>query len=249
MAHCTNCGNEVGDEDRFCERCGQTLKPRGLSPEASERHLLTDEIRDTALRARATTISLGIVAGFAVIAAVSTVLEINLIERVRDGVASKQEIDANDARQAAIALARSVVQLATIVLWLRWQHRSQTNLRLRRPDARYTPGWAVGWWFIPIANLVMPYRTMRELWQGSHSDGALTEPSTRVSLWWVALLAMNSLGVVATQLASTNEIDSVALSARFLLASELVAVVAALLAISLVNGITRGQLTRRAIAV
>jgi hypothetical protein len=54
--------------------------------------------------------------------------------------------------------------LVTGVYWLLWTYRVYDNLRVvGSRETTMTPGWAVGWWFIPIANLWMPYRVMREI--------------------------------------------------------------------------------------
>ena len=59
----------------------------------------------------------------------------------------------------------SLVSTGTAICWLIWQHRAQANVWAIpspvKPDT--TPGWAVGWWFVPVANLVMPFLAVREL--------------------------------------------------------------------------------------
>jgi Domain of unknown function (DUF4328) len=51
-----------------------------------------------------------------------------------------------------------------------WMHRAYRNLPALRAQAlRWSPGWAAGGWFIPFANLVIPFQVMRELWH--HSGG------------------------------------------------------------------------------
>jgi len=80
--------------------------------------------------------------------------------------------------------------LGGALAWLLWQYRAHANLRaLGSADLRYTPGWAVGWWFIPIANIVMPFNTMRELWKASDPTAGSVEWSAKrgaalLGLWW-----------------------------------------------------------------
>jgi len=31
-------------------------------------------------------------------------------------------------------------------------------------ESRFTPGWAVGYWFVPFVNLVRPYQIVADLW-------------------------------------------------------------------------------------
>lgn len=61
----------------------------------------------------------------------------------------------------------SLLALATGIMWLVWQHRGHSNLWARGiPGLRYSPRWAVGWWFVPFASF-MPYKTTRELWRNA----------------------------------------------------------------------------------
>ena len=47
-------------------------------------------------------------------------------------------------------------------------HRANYNARqLGAADMRFTPGWAVGWHFIPIAWFWKPYQAMTEIWRAS----------------------------------------------------------------------------------
>ena len=52
------------------------------------------------------------------------------------------------------------------------------------------------------------------------------------------------MGVAASVLSTSEDYDDLVLSPKFALASDLVSVAAALLAISIVSGIARGQLSR-----
>jgi hypothetical protein len=92
----------------------------------------------------------------------------------------------------------SLVSFGAAIVWLVWQHRGHTNLRARGvPGLRFTPGWAVGWWFVPLAALVMPYLTMRELWDnaGWSGTGTRTAPARRpVAAWWFVYVASSLVG-------------------------------------------------------
>jgi len=80
--------------------------------------------------------------------------------------------------------------IATWVVWLIWQHHATQNLWARGyRDLRIRPGWAVGWWFIPFASLVMPCVAMLELDRRSTSDGAPRPASPLVGTWWGVYVA------------------------------------------------------------
>ena len=45
-------------------------------------------------------------------------------------------------------------------------------------DQRFSPGWSVGWWFIPALNLLRPYQVIKEIWRGSYPNtGADRQPA------------------------------------------------------------------------
>jgi hypothetical protein len=134
------------------------------------------------------------------------------------------------------------------IAWLLWQFRVHSNLRpLGASDLKYSPGWAVAWWFIPIANIVLPYLTMRELWKASDPDAGSSEwrarPTTWVlGLWWAARLATNVLLQIAFVVSDPQSgVGSPTAEAGFFLAGDGVMVVWSLLAILLVRDIDRRQ--------
>lgn len=78
----------------------------------------------------------------------------------------------------------------TAVVWLIWQHQATANLWARaEPGMRTTPGWAVGWWFIPVANLWMPFVAMRELDRRSMGREAAPRSGALVGVWWLVWVA------------------------------------------------------------
>jgi hypothetical protein len=96
----------------------------------------------------------------------------------------------------ALGVLLSFVGLAAGIVWLVWQHRAQSNLfAMQVPGLRYTPGWSVGWWFVPVANLWMPYLTTRELWRGSGAGPG--EGDRLLVVWWFLWIATSVVGAVA----------------------------------------------------
>ena len=52
----------------------------------------------------------------------------------------------------------------------------------------FTPGWVVGWYFIPIAWFWKPYQAMREIWQASVSPADWKQQvGSPLLVWWWAL--------------------------------------------------------------
>jgi len=68
------------------------------------------------------------------------------------------------------------VYVATIIIFLMWLYRCYTNLPAfvaYRANIGYSPGWAVGSFFVPFANLFVPYQATKELWRKSQSSDEL----------------------------------------------------------------------------
>ena len=180
--------------------------------------------------------------------------DLSLVRKIRaGGFVSVAEARDADRRVNAVSVIAGLVSIATIVVWLVWQHRAHSNLRpLGARNLRFTPGWVVGWWFIPFMNFAMPYLTMRELMKASDpAGGAADWPARRtpslLPLWWVAFLVPFVLGAIGTGVAGTGHtLDATITRESFALAAEGVRLVAAVLAILVVRGVDARQDAKRA---
>ena len=87
--------------------------------------------------------------------------------------------DADDFVNGASAFY-SLTQLVIVVLFIIWQFRAaKNNEALDRPGARFGPGWSIGAWFIPLANLVIPVLIMQDLWRGATPSVPRGDPRWR----------------------------------------------------------------------
>ncbi len=144
-----------------------------------------------------------------------------------------------------IALLEILLRVLTIIFFLIWLHRAYSNLSaLRAANLEFTPGWAVGWWFIPFANLVKPFQVMRELWNASDAnfdaDGFLSNQFSAppiIGWWWGLMIAGNIIGRVADKMAEVNLNYSVVL---IMIYTALLAI-AAFLILNIVRRITNEQ--------
>jgi hypothetical protein len=89
------------------------------------------------------------------------------------------------------------VWLATVVVFLSWLYTAAANLpRLGVRSPRFSPGWAVGWFFVPVVNLVRPYQVLRDVWANSEPPRRESgDPNPRgvrgplvIKLWWACCL-------------------------------------------------------------
>ena len=65
----------------------------------------------------------------------------------------------------------------------------------------FSPGWSVGYYFVPLANLVAPYRALKETFQASHPEFRpdaqrleWSDPPKLLPFWWALWLANGFLG-------------------------------------------------------
>lgn len=101
-----------------------------------------------------------------------------------------------------VYIAFFVLFLVSALLVAMWIYRAHANLFAAGLDnIEFTPGWSIGWFFVPFANLVMPFRAMRELWNASHGHtsflGGETAPTVRI--WWGCFLTGNILSYIGTR--------------------------------------------------
>ena len=63
-----------------------------------------------------------------------------------------------------------LVYVATATVFIIWQHRLATNAVALRGPLGLGPGWAIGSWFIPLANLVLPFLQLNQSARASDPD-------------------------------------------------------------------------------
>jgi hypothetical protein len=150
---------------------------------------------------------------------------------------------------ALVSRLNGVESIATTVIFLMWVYRANKNARrLGAVGMKFGPGWAVGWYFIPIANLLVPYLAMREIWKASANPSNWTaQRSGRVlPFWWLLFLVSrlaDTFSIMVWQTANTVPLFKGAAGINFL--SEMLAAIAIPFAIILVNRICRIQMASR----
>ncbi|MBU2887355.1 DUF4328 domain-containing protein [Gilvimarinus agarilyticus] len=138
----------------------------------------------------------------AVLSLVSGNFEYQLLSDYQDGIYTSQEqamADGveNDQRQRLIGIVYFVVFFISMFLILRWIHRANHNARqLGAENMRFSSGWSIGYYFIPILTLWKPYQAMKEIWKASKepSDWESQEVSSILPIWWALWLVSNFLG-------------------------------------------------------
>ena len=110
------------------------------------------------------------------------------------------------APEAMLWLVQLILYAAAFIVTLRWIYLANNNARARGADDMIvSPGWAVGWFFVPLLNLVMPFIAMRELWKASSNprDWQVAATPVLIPLWWGFWVAAGITGAIGFQMALT----------------------------------------------
>jgi len=101
------------------------------------------------------------------------------------------------------------VPLITAVLVLTWIHRVNHNARqLGAAGMRFTPGWAVGWHFVPIAWFWKPYQAMTEIWRASRNPADWRgKPVSPLLHWWWFLWIVPTWSLLIVDLAARRNLE------------------------------------------
>lgn len=171
----------------------------------------------------------------------------------RAGLVSNDTIDFSDL--AAIESADDLVAVlttlyllltvATAVVFIIWQYRHAVGATRLGARLALGPGWAIGGWFIPLANLVLPALQMGGSARASDPRRPGRVPPI-IPAWAVAY----ALGAILTGVAgalrpndsfSDGDLDDFATSDRIAAVGSLVLALAGVLAIVLVRQLTAAQ--------
>lgn len=95
------------------------------------------------------------------------------------------------------------VLIASAVMFCLWTFRVAKNAAAMGGRLSITPGWAVGYYFIPIVNWWMPYSAMAQTWDASDPDPRSDpyQPRSHALLlaWWLSWLASSGVDVVVSR--------------------------------------------------
>lgn len=126
----------------------------------------------------------------------------------------KQDVNFNevvlpsDVITGVVGITQLIVYLIVAITFLRWLYQINKNLhKLTSEPMEFTPGWSVGWYFVPIANLFKPYQAMKEICDLSEVDE--NGSHTLLKWWWALWIISEFFGRLAFKLAiKANDLSS-----------------------------------------
>ncbi|MFE6663200.1 DUF4328 domain-containing protein [Streptomyces sp. NPDC057697] len=187
--------------------------------------------------------------------------DLNVRRVIAAGIAS--DFETYDEAEATLAdnmsgtagVLQTLLSLATAVVFIIWFRRVRLNAEVfDRSMQSMRPGWAVGAWFVPIANLVLPRRIAGGVWTASAQTGTdgsrRSVPTTVMNLWWGAWVCSLLLSQISYRLyLKAEQPQEIVDTTGLLVAADAFDIVAAVLAILFVRKLTRMQGERAALGV
>lgn len=184
--------------------------------------------------------------GLNIISAYSNFIQHSLLSNGLEGVAITAEMaDTNDSRQRIIGIITIILVLATIITFIMWLHRAYKNLhQLKINTLQFTPGWAIGGWFVPFLNFVRPFQIVSEVWNETQAYVLPEEqkrtiaPKTLVGLWWGFWIADNLFANLAGRIMlSADSVKDFIVATKLNILSDGIGMIAMILTLIMVNKI------------
>lgn len=181
--------------------------------------------------------------------------DVAMINFIQSAIAGSFQSDFELEQQAAfvdnLALFSSVGFLFAFawsaIIISRWIFRAMKNLREAGHETTVSPGWAVGWHFIPVALLWMPFRGTAQIWRGSLSGDPLgdTKLPASMRIWWTMWLLGNFTSFFAVRIQdmgySTDDFSQVSVGLGIGILSTIAHIVSALLLLNIMKSVSASQ--------
>ena len=164
---------------------------------------------------------------------------------VAGGDFTVEAAEANDFRQSMVGILNFGVFIVAAVIFAQWIYRANLNCQgFGAEGMEFTPGWSVGYYFIPFLNLVRPYQSMKEIWNVSRNPRKWqSQPGSSILGWWWGLwIVSHGLGNVSFRMnMNVDSPSSLEAATMVSIVSSLVEVALILVAMVMVSSIIAKQ--------
>ncbi|MEO6318229.1 MAG: DUF4328 domain-containing protein [Acidimicrobiales bacterium] len=172
------------------------------------------------------------------------------------GAVSFSEMSDADDAVAAFSGIHVLLLLAAGIVFIIWQFRHAKNAEVVGARGGLGPGWAIGGWFIPLANLVLPtvqiFQSSKASDVASRQEGRSPKGSALVIVWGVlfglGLIVLAAGGALAPadddgdfELDSFEDVDDLASSDRTASAGHVILIPAAIVGIVMTRTLSKKQ--------
>ena len=187
-----------------------------------------------------------------ILSTATAILELGVGARLNSGHESPEAVLSSGLYGVAllVELLGGVVYVSTAIVFIAWFRRAYRNVpSLSGQPLEWNSAWTIWGWIVPILNFYRPFQLMKEIWYGSverfePDDDAKFD---MVKWWWGAWLVSSVVSrmIFRYGLRSGDEVDSLLVQSRLTAVETALTAIAAILALRVVNEITRRQKTRK----
>jgi len=141
----------------------------------------------------------GVLLGLEVLAGAALIGVLAGVEALEPGSGRAQAAALSLFVMAGAGFLELAAYIVIAVLFLRFLYKAVQQAKGFTPPYSYvSPGWAVGYWFIPFINLYRPYETVKTLFKACAAQaGGEAKPAAGDQLlgaWWAMFLVANVAG-------------------------------------------------------
>jgi Domain of unknown function (DUF4328) len=165
--------------------------------------------------------------------------------QVQIGHASPDQVANGDPIQGIVGLLQSGLGIVMGITFLKWIYRAYKNIQgFGAEGLRFSPAWAVGYYFIPILSLFRPLQVMNEIWRASDDPHHWSQKrgSWLIAAWWTLFLLYTGVTQVSLEIAfDASSNNQWTLGAVMAILGDLFSIPLSIAALRLVSEIYRRQ--------
>lgn len=171
---------------------------------------------------------------------------LSFVQRILSGISvADVEAERIDNFGQLVGYGATGAIVVTLIVNGVWIYRASWNARQLQPNQeRITPGWAIGFYFVPILNLFKPFSAMTQTWNSSHDPTGDFDRSSPafMAVWWLCWVVASLASRVSNRMFERAETNEALRNAAILdIAVTIVILVAAVLFIKIIRAITTAQ--------
>jgi Domain of unknown function (DUF4328) len=180
-----------------------------------------------------------------VVACLALLIDLEELVRVQLGQLTPDQLAGNDPMEGIIGLSQAGLGLVTGIVFLKWVYRAYKNIQgFGAEGLRFSPGWAVGYYFVPFLSLVRPVQVMSEIWRVSQDprNWLQRRGSWLIGTWWALFLLYSIVTQVSLELALDSSTNSQwSLAAIFAILGDFFSVPLSIVVLRLVTEVYKHQ--------
>jgi hypothetical protein len=79
--------------------------------------------------------------------------------------------------------------LVAMVMFVVWFYRARVNAEGHGWPQRWSRGWAIAGWLVPVVNFWFPFQIMADIWRAGLPEPSRANRAILPGIWWACLLA------------------------------------------------------------